>query len=51
MNGQERNTAVWRASAEGEIQAYDWVYDDYRARYDVFLQFGWRLKLPGVYTI
>lgn len=51
VNGQERYTAVWCPSSEGEIQVYGWTYRDYRARYDVLWQFGWRLKLIDAYSV
>ena len=46
-----RYTAVWAPSTEGEIQVYDWSYEDYRAKYDELWQQGWRLKLLSPYVI
>jgi hypothetical protein len=42
--GTPRYTAVWRPSAEGEIQVYGWIYQDYRAKYDGLWDRGWRLS-------
>ena len=44
-------TAVWQSSNEGEIQVYDWSYEDYRAKYDELWPQGWRLKLLSPYVI
>src|SRR5262245_2198925 len=49
--GPVRYTAVWRPSAEGEIQVYGWAYQDYRNLYDQLWPQGWRLKLLSVYVV
>ena len=51
VDGEVRYTAVWRPSTKGEIQVYSWTYADYRAKYDVLWQYGWRLKLLEPYAL
>jgi len=41
---------VWQPSTEGEIQVDGWTYEDYRARYDVLWELGWRLTLIAPYA-
>jgi hypothetical protein len=49
VRGQVLYTAVWRPSTEGEIQVYEWRYEDYRRLYDELWCEGWRLKILTVY--
>jgi hypothetical protein len=39
------------ARTEGEIQVYDWTYQDYRTKYDQLWSQGWRLKLLTPYVV
>ncbi|WP_208342837.1 M57 family metalloprotease [Aetokthonos hydrillicola] len=38
-------TAVWQKGTDGEIQVYDWQYEDYRKKYDELWNQGWRLHI------
>lgn len=50
LNGQVLYTAVWRRPAPiGEIQVYEWSYENFRREYDVLWCDGWRLKILNVW--
>jgi len=49
--GPQRYTAVFRKQNSGEIQAYGWSYEAYRAKYDDLWGKGWRLKLLQPYVV
>ena len=38
-------TAAWRPDNQGEVQVYDWKYDDFRKKYDELWPQGWRLRI------
>jgi hypothetical protein len=51
INNQSSFYGVWNPSEESEIQVYDWLYADIRAKYDELWPKGWRLKLLSPYVI
>ena len=38
-------TAVWENSTAGEVQVFDWKYEDFRKKYDELWNQGWRLSI------
>jgi Bacterial tandem repeat domain 1 len=48
---QVRYTAVWRPSTSGEVQVYEWSYEDFRKKYDELWNKGWRLHTLNNFVV
>jgi hypothetical protein len=49
-HGMSSIPLVGRPSTAGEIQVYEWSYDDYRKKYNDLWRQSWRLKFIQTYS-